>query len=185
MQRNNPKATLPRDNCEDGDSPWGTPDPQIMLRTLYWSAKYGVQACPPLWAYSRPPASPHFSSLTHLLWGGPSKVTERNPADTLPVSFEETLSTSLSSQGEVPACKGKGNPPAAGRCTPGWESVWGFTLFIEVWWGTTAFIPLPCCTSSSWDSRQPHPSVAEVLLLSTFHSLQGGAATAELPVLQP
>lgn len=62
------------------------------------------------------PAATH--RLHHIspcwLWGGPSWETERNPADTLPVSFEETPSTSLSSQGEVSACKGRGNPPPCG-----------------------------------------------------------------------
>lgn len=71
--------------------------------------------------------SPHW--LTYYE-GGPSQVTERNPTDTLPVSFEETLSTSLSSQ-QVPACKGRGNTPAVRSCTPGWEDVWGFSCSLK------------------------------------------------------
>lgn len=45
------------------------------------------------------------------------------------------------------------------------EEVWGFSLFVEVWWGAAASVLLPCCILSSWDSQQPHQSVAEVLLL--------------------
>lgn len=115
----------------------------------------------------------HISPRWLTYYEGDLHKWQRNPADTLSMSFEKTLSTSLFSQGEVPACKGRGNPPAVGSCTPG-----GCVRFQFVHWHLfidSCFYPAPLLHVILMRFQQPHQSVAEVLLLSTFHSLQGGA----------
>lgn len=60
--------------------------------------------------------------------GGPSWVAEKNPTDTLLVSFEGTVSTSLSSKEEVPAFKGRQTLLGWGPAPRGWEGVCSFTI---------------------------------------------------------
>lgn len=88
--------------------------------------------------------SPHWPTSG----GGSSWVAEKNLTDTLLVSFEGTLSTSLSSKGEVPVFKGRETFLGCGAAPWNGKGVCGFPFVCGAGWGKP---PL------SWSLAVHHP----------------------------